>query len=100
LRAGVATDEARNNAKGRCGVDGAADALRRLRMLGHAGAQLFLEGEKIGHALIDLHEQIGAGAVNVLVAKLNDHLREAAYCAHNVDRVAFTGRVGIAAHVC
>ncbi len=67
-------------------------------MIGHAGAQLVLQTREIGHALIDLDEEIGARAIDILVTELDDHLCDAANGSHHVDRIAFTRRVGVTAH--
>ena len=63
-----------------------------MRGFGHADAELGLQREEIRHALIDLHEQVGARPGDVLITKLNDHLGESADGAHrctgSVSRVA------------
>ena len=45
------------------------------RLRRHADSQLVLLGEKIGHPLVDLDEQIGPGTRHVLVPQFENHLR-------------------------
>ena len=98
LRARDPADETRDHAGSGETLGGDGVRLGALSVFGHAGAQFVLQRREVGHALVDLDEEVGARAVDVFVAELDDHLGDAADSANDVDWVAFTGRVGVAAH--
>ena len=98
LRAKDPADKTRDHAWSGEALGGDGVRLGALSVIGHAGAQFVLQRGEIGHALIDLNQEVGARTVDVFVAELDDHLGDAADGADDVDRVAFTGGVSVAAH--
>jgi hypothetical protein len=58
----------------------------------NAVLELFALGEQVVEALFDLLKDVWPRPADIFVTQLDDHLREAGYGAHGVDRIVLARR--------